>query len=101
MKTSLSIGFDDSRFTTEYIKIEDVPIVPIEGKGVRFKWSDFMNDKELCQRLEDFEDDDLFFANIVTIEYTKAEVIVHISLMEHRDYIRHYGNHKMGSKLLL
>ena len=91
MRTSLSIGFDDGQqFTHEYIKIEDVPIVPIEGKGVRFNWSDFLNDKELCQKLEDFEDNDLFFAHIVSIEYTKDEAIVHISLMEHRDYIRIY-----------
>lgn len=96
-KLSLSIGFNDGqRFTHDYIKIEGVPIVPIEGQSVRFHWPDFLNDKDLCNKLEEFEDDDMFLVHIGSIEYRKDEVITHIILHEHRDYPKYYGKPQIG-----
>ena len=93
LKSSLSVNFNEGhRFTTNSIKIEGIPVTPSEGQSVRFRWDDFLEDKALIQRLEDFEEDDMFLVHIGTIEFRKEEVITHVVLMAEADYKHHYGN---------
>jgi hypothetical protein len=87
MKTSLSIGFNDGhRFTHDYIKIEDTPIVPVEAQAIRIFWEDFVTDKALVDKLEEFEEEAMFLAHVVSVSYRKGEVITNLMLMEERDY---------------
>lgn len=95
LKSSISINFDDAHsFTTDSIKIENTPVIPLEGQSVRVRWDEILEDVALIKKLEDFEDDDMFVAHVGTIEYKKEEVITHIVLMAESDYNRHYGTVK-------
>lgn len=95
LKSSIAINFDDGHsFTNDSIKIENTPIVPLEGQSIRVRWDEILEDVELIKRLEDFEDDDMFVVHVGTVEYKKDEVITHIVLMAESDYNRHYGTKK-------
>jgi hypothetical protein len=92
MKSSLSIAFNDGhRFTTDFIKIEDTPIVPVEAQPVRIYWEDFLTDKTLVDKLEEFEEEGMFLAHVVSVSYRKGEVITNLMLMEERDYYNYAG----------
>jgi len=96
LKSSISVNFDEAqRFTTNSIKIEGMPVTPGEGQSIRIRWDDFVEDKALVQKLEDFEEDDMFLVHVVTIEIRKDEVITHVVLMAEADYKHHYGNLKL------
>lgn len=97
MKSSLFIAFNDGhRFTTDFIKIDETPIVPVEGQAIRIFWEDFVTDKALVDKLEEFEEETMFLAHVVSVSYKKGEVITNLMLMEERDYYNYTLKRDVG-----
>jgi hypothetical protein len=95
LKSILSFGIDHIDFKNIYFRIENSPVIPLEGEGIRFNWEDFLEDKELAERLEEFYNNEWFMVHISSREFTKDEVITHITLLEESSYKELYRKIKV------
>jgi hypothetical protein len=93
--SSLSIGFSDPSFGRKFIEIINTPLVPLEGDVVRLHWKYYIDDEDIVNRLEEFENNSIFLAHIISREFTNDQVITHITLFEELEYRHFYGKAKV------
>lgn len=99
LKSTLSIGIDHLDFANTWITIENTPVVPNEGEMIHIYWADYISDKSLARRLEEFEDNEVFMVHIISRYYKKDQVITNIMLYSEHDYKELCGTHNAFTKI--
>lgn len=92
LKSTLSIGIDHLDFANTWITIENTPVLPNDGEMMHIDWEDYIEDKSLVERLEAFEDNEVFMVHFVSRYYKKDRVITNIMLYSEHDYKELFGN---------
>lgn len=78
MKSIIEIQFDSSLFYGENkaerelrVIIKNPPYFPKEGDIFGCKWDDYISDRTILKKLEEFEEDDVWVVSHYFIDYSK------------------------------